>query len=427
MQTELTAPATIEGHPPQKSLFRNRNFMLLTSGQAISNLGDFVYSTTLLVWVFSLTNSASAVSNVLLAQYIPIFLLGPIAGVFVDRWNRRHTMVVADMIRVGAALLPLVVPAFLRLPTILLSVFLIASFGRFFMPAKSGVLQVIVPEEQQPQAASISQATFALSFIIGPAIASPLYYAVGPTVALLINSASYLVSALCLLGLRVAREDLHPYAYKPETQTRVGFIPVLRELWAGLKFVLTTRILLMITLMCLIAMLGAGALNALDIVFVSKNLHSSPASYGTMTAIVGLGTLAGTLIAGIIAKWVKPGHILGGSVFLLGVGIIIYAFQSVFLIAAIIAFFMCIPQGGIEVGFGPLMIKATPREMMGRTQSFIDTSISGVSLVSIGVAGALAQFIPVNIILAVCGVLFTLAGLFGWFSLTEKSTPAAAE
>lgn len=66
---------------PRNRFLLNRNFTFLAIGQAISNLGDFVYSTTLLVWVFVLTHSAAAVSGVLIAQYVPMFLLGPVAGV----------------------------------------------------------------------------------------------------------------------------------------------------------------------------------------------------------------------------------------------------------------------------------------------------------------------------------------------------------
>src|SRR6516225_4035910 len=103
---------------PGKGFLINRNFRLLAFGQAISNMGDFVYSTTLLIWVFVITHSAAAVSGVLIAQYLPVFLLGPVAGVFADRWNRRRTMVVSDVTRAIIALLPLVVPLFLRLPAI---------------------------------------------------------------------------------------------------------------------------------------------------------------------------------------------------------------------------------------------------------------------------------------------------------------------
>jgi hypothetical protein len=126
------------------------------------------------------------------------------------------------------------------------------------MPARSGILQVIVDDEQQPQAASISQATFALSFIIGPAIASPLYFAVGPIVASIINTISFLVSAISVRAIRASKEALHPYL-KVEAQYLSGGVKaVLRELFAGLRFVVQTRVLLIVMILILIAMLGGG-------------------------------------------------------------------------------------------------------------------------------------------------------------------------
>jgi len=397
----------------------NRNFALLAIGQAISNMGDFVYTTTLLVWVFSLTHSAAAISGVLIAQYAPVFLLGPVAGVFVDRWNRRSTMIVSDLIRAVATLVPFMVPEALRLPTIYTSVFLLSTFSRFFMPARSGVLQVIVPEELQPQAASITQATFALSFIIGPAIASPLYFAVGPLVASLINAASFLVSAVCLRLIRASKEALHPYSVAKPEERQGGIRPVIRELLVGFRFVGTTRVLLMVTCLALIAMLGAGALNALDIIFVTRNLHASASLYGPLTAVGGLGALIGAIGAGFVARKIAPKYILTGSVFILGVGIIIYSFQTWIIMAMIINFLICIPQGGIDVGFGPLLLNATPQAMMGRVQSVIETAMFGTSLISVGLAGYFGQFIPVPIIFAIGGSLIALAGIFGWLTLPK--------
>ncbi len=402
---------------PGRGLLINRNFAFLASGQAISNIGDFVYTTTLLVWVFALTHSAAAISGVLIAQYTPIFLLGPVAGVFVDRWNRRQTMIVSDLSRALIALLPFIVPAFLRLPTIYMSVFLLATFARFFMPARSGILQVIVAPEQQPQAAAVGQATFALSFVIGPAIASPLYFAVGPLIACSINAASFLVSALCVSFIRAPREKLHPYLFAKAEQPAGTVGPVVRELAAGFAFVVKTRVLLIVTILALIAMLGAGALNALDIIFVTHNLHTSAALYGPLGAAGGLGALIGAIGIGIMARKVLPKYILTGCVFLLGVGIIIYSLQSWFVAALVINFLIGMPQGGIDIGFGPLLLNSTPRGLMGRVQAVIETAMYASSLVSIGLAGYFGQFVPVNIIFAIGGVLIALAGLFGWFGI----------
>ncbi len=402
---------------PRKRFYINRNFALLASGQAISNVGDFVYNTTLLVWVYVLTRSATAVSIVLVAQYVPIFVLGPVAGVFVDRWNRRTTMVATDLLRMGVALLPLALPGDLRLPGIYISVFLISTFSRFFMPARSGVLQAIVSDKQQGQAASISQATFALAFIIGPAIASPLFFLVGPVIACVVNAASYLVSALCLMSIRASKESLRPFV----ASERSGIRAVGYELVAGLRFVARTRVLLMVVAMVLIAMLGAGALNALDIIFVSQRLHVSTSLYGPLTAVSGLGTLLGAILGGVLVSRLKPRLILAGSVLLLGIGLTIYAFQTWYVAALILYFFGSIPQGGIDVGFTPLLLNSTPRAMMGRVQSVIETAMYGMSLVSVALAGYLGQFIPVYIIFAASGALIALAGLFAWFALPNEN------
>jgi MFS family permease len=419
LDTPIETPVEVP-EEPRKRFYINRNFALLASGQAISNIGDFVYNTTLLVWVFVLTHSATAVSGVLVAQYVPIFALGPVAGVFVDRWNRRTTMVATDLLRMGVALLPLALPGNLRLPGIYLSVFLISTFSRFFMPARSGVLQVIVSDRQQGQAASISQATFALAFIIGPAIASPLYFLVGPVIACIINAVSYLVSTLCLLAIHASKESLRPFV----ASGRSGIQAVFSELVAGLRFVARTRVLLIVVGMVLIAMLGAGALNALDIIFVSQRLHVSTSLYGPLTAVSGLGTLVGAILAGVLISRLKPRLILAGSVLLLGIGLTIYAFQTWYVAALVLYFFGSIPQGGIDVGFTPLLLNSTPRAMMGRVQSVIETAMYGMSLVSVALAGYLGQFIPVYVIFAASGVLIALSGLFAWFAL-PKEKPAA--
>ena len=417
-ETTMPTPDDTVAKLPDK-LLKNRNFVLLAVGQAISNIGDFLFSTTLLVWVFSLTHSATAISGVLVAQYIPVFALGPVAGVFVDRWNRRSTMVATDLLRMAFALLPLVVPGTLRLPAIYASVFAISAFSRFFMPARMGVMQVIVAPEQQTRAASIGQATFALSFIIGPAIASPLYFLVGPVVACSINAASFLVSALCLMALRAPRKALRPYVQSDKS----GVGAIVSEVYAGLRLIAKSRVLYMVLIMALIAMLGVGALNALDIIFVTQRLHVSASLYGPLTAVAGLGTLTGAVLIGVFANRVKPSILLSGCVLLLGIGITIYALQTWYVLALVIYFLSCLPQGGIDIAFAPLMMKATPRAMIGRVEAVLETGMSGMSLVSVVLAGFFGQFVPVYIIFAVCGALIALAGAFGFVALPKDVAP----
>jgi predicted MFS family arabinose efflux permease len=177
----------------------------------------------------------------------------------------------------------------------------------------------------------------------------------------------------------------------------------------------------MVVVLALIAMLGAGAINALDIIFVSRNLHVSASLYGPLNAVGGAGTLIGAILAGIVISRVQPRFMLTGSVFLLGVGLVIYSFQSWYLLALILAFIMSIPQGGIDVGFTPLLLGATPNAMIGRVQSVTETSMFATSLLSVALAGYFGQFVPVSVIFAIGGALIAISGLFGWFSLPGET------
>ena len=110
--------------------------------------------------------------------------------------------------------------------------------------------------------------------------------------------------------------------------------------------------------------------------------------------------------------------------FLLGLGLVIYAFQTQYILAIIVMFITGIPQGGIDVGFTPILLGTTPRSLIGRVESVIETTMYGVSLISIALAGYLGQFIPVYIIYAIGGAFIAFAGLFGWFALPKETYTA---
>ncbi|WP_052890548.1 MFS transporter [Thermogemmatispora carboxidivorans] len=429
-----TSPQTAAqsvGEVPPVGLLRNRNFLFLTGGQIISYLGDFIYSTTLQIWAYSLVPNAASVSGIWAAQYLPYVLVGPIAGVFVDRWNRRQIMIVSDLLRCFIALWPLLVPPALRLPAIYLAVFLIGSLGRFFSPARSGVMQVILAEQDQPRAASILQSSFAFAVVAGPSLGAGLYFLVGPYLGTILNALSFLVSALCILAMRVSAQALQPGAQRRAEvaagEGRTGAVrAVLTELVDGFRFVLGSRVLGVVMLLLVINWFGVGALNALDIVFISQRLHVSPELYGPMATGSGVGLLIGSLIAGVLSKKLSPRSLLTGSVFLTGLGIVVFGFQVWFPLAL---FFYCLTgllQGGIEVGYMALVLISSPRTLIGRVEAVIQTSMFIASVLSIAIGGYLAQFIPVYILFIVGGWLTVLAGLIGWFGLPARIEPVAA-
>ena len=404
----------------------NRNLALIIAGQGISNLGDFLYSQTLLIWVFTLAPGSAAVSAVTAVQSLPVLLIGPFAGIFIDRWNRRQTMIAANLGQAVLPLLPLIVPAVIRLPAIYASVSLIFTLGTFTTSANSGLLQVVVESKQLPQAVSFNQTAFTLSSILGSFLATPLYLTVGPAMALLINATSFLLSALCLSLVRAPREALHPYAFRKDKSEVRGVEGVFRDLIAGFRFIITTRLLLMVCVVVCVALLGAGALQSLNIVFLSKQLHMKSTFAGFLLSALGMGILVGLMGAGLIARRLAPKYLFTISILLLGVGVIIYSFQAVFPLALIVIFIIGTQQGGSQLGYLSILLGTTPETMIGRVQSAVQMCVAGMAIVSASLAGYLGQVLPVNRIFTISGILIVSAGLFGWLIL-RASTKKGAE
>src|SRR5215469_5482767 len=195
MQSSAPSPASSSA---KSSFLINRNFALLFAGSAISSIGDFVFSTTLVLWIAVILAKGQswaplAVSGVLVATTVPSILVGPFAGVFVDRWDKRRTMLVTTVLQaiVVALLLPAsgivslpflpqgAIPANWTLALIYAVVFLVNVANQFSAPASTALVGDIVSEPDRPRAVGFLQGIFALSIIVGPPLAAPLLFAFG--------------------------------------------------------------------------------------------------------------------------------------------------------------------------------------------------------------------------------------------------------
>ena len=195
-----------------RAAFINRNFALLWWGQAISSVGDYAWDTALVLWVATFLVAGQswaplAVSGVVLAATLPQIVVGPLAGVFVDRWDKRQTMItMAALQAIFAVLLvlpaanfslPLLghvqLPLFWRLGVVYTDVALLSIFAQFFIPAQLALIKDIVPPARQDQALETFQAIQGLAVIIGPPVAAVLVFGLGFGWALVLNALSFVV------------------------------------------------------------------------------------------------------------------------------------------------------------------------------------------------------------------------------------------
>jgi MFS family permease len=430
----------------------NRDFALLWLGQAISSVGDFVFDTTLVVWIATQLAVGQpwaplAVSGVLVAATLPIFLVGPVAGVFVDRWDKRRTMLAMDVARAvliallllaaGIVPLPLLPGGQLSLPQRLAAVyaivFLAAACAQFFTPARTALLGDIVEDALQPRAASLSQVTFALATIVGPPLAAPLLFAFGVQWALVINAASFLASFLAIRAIRPPRRTA-----ATQRAARGGF---LREWGQGVRFYFGNRVLTALLVAGVVAVFGAGALNALGVFFVTQNLHADPTFYGVFDSVYAVGALLGAVLGGVFALRIGLTRLLWLSLLLLGICILLYSRMTSVPPALAVLFVAGIPQAALNIAVGPLVLRVTPKELIGRVMAVLNPVITAASLASIALAGYLAstalhgfharvaglELGPLDTVFGVAGLLIVVGALYAAIALRAAGGEAATQ
>jgi len=438
-------PSTALPTPPaaKASPLINRNFALLFGGVAISYLGDMIFNITLILWVTQTLAHGQpwaplAVSGVLVAAALPILLVGPLAGVFVDRWDKRRTMLAMDALRavLVALLAPLAASAFAlpfwpggRLPlawqlgTVYAVVFLATCCTQFFSPARMALIGDIVPEERRTQASGLLQTTMGLSFVIGPALAAPLFFAAGATWALTINALSFAGSFLALLVIRP------PALLAPPAGARRS--SVLGELGAGIGFFARSRVLMTLLVTGVIVMLGGGALNALDVFFVTRNLHTPLSAYGALEAVFGAGALLGALLLSIFARRIGAARTLWASILGIGLLMMVYARLTALTPALVVLFFVGVLNAGINIALGPIVLHVTPRALVGRVMAVLLPVMTLAQVLSIALAGYLASTVladfhvivlgqplgPIDTIFLIAGALAAAGGLYAMGSL----------
>jgi MFS family permease len=428
----------------------NRNFARLWYGQAVSTVGDFVFETTLVLWVAAVLArgrpwAPAAVSGILFAFGIAVFTAGPLAGVLVDRWDRMRTLLGTEVVRgvlVGVlavlSFLPAsALPVWLWLTLIYAVVFAVAVAGQFFNPARLAILgQIVDGEVDRTRAAGIEQATLAVASIAGPPLAAPLLFGVGLQWALWLNVASYAVSYLSIRSITMPAAEPEPAAADATVAVRT----LRADFVAGLRYFAGNRTLVVLLVLTVICQFGTGALNALDIFFVTDNLHTSPELYGVLSMAGGIGAILGALGAGAVVRRYGARGTTVLCLLLTGLFVIGYARQTHFVAALVLLALVMVPAGMINTATAPLLLGITPPEYLGRVVGVFNPLSQLASMMSVVLAGWLAStalrdfdqtvagvhFGAIDTIFAASGVLILIAFGYAAVSLPARDTAEPA-
>src|SRR6185436_2107704 len=187
---------------PSSVLRTNRNFRLLYFGQAISQLGDWFNSVAVYALLLDLTGSATAVAWMMIVQFLPIAIVGPMAGVVVDRVDRRRLMIAADLLR-GSLIVGLLLVRSREQVWIAYAVMaLTVSATAFFEPARTSTIPNITSAEELMPANALASATWSAMLAIGASIGGLVTALAGRNVAFVVNALSFFASAVFISRTR---------------------------------------------------------------------------------------------------------------------------------------------------------------------------------------------------------------------------------
>ena len=162
-----------------RDVLRIPNYRRLFAGQAVSDIGDGITLFLVLLVINDLTGSIFALALMAIAEAVPAFTVGLVAGVYVDRWDRRHVMLASDLLRAVIVLSFAFVQTVELLPLFYVLGFVQASIASFFRPARGALLPHIVPADGLASANSLAQASQVMGSVIGTGIAGLIFATLG--------------------------------------------------------------------------------------------------------------------------------------------------------------------------------------------------------------------------------------------------------
>ncbi|MCU1226753.1 MAG: major facilitator superfamily 1 [Edaphobacter sp.] len=422
LDPELPAPMSIG------AVLRIPMLRRLWYAQIISVFGDFLALFAVIgILTFKLHATAQQVTGVQIAYMLPIAVLGILAGVFVDRWPLKPTMVSSDSLRAGLVLLLI----FARQPwhfyAILAAISIVSSF---FGPAQGVAIRSAVPLHGLRSANALMQQVMFSMRIIGPAIAAFMVASFGAISCYVMDSASFVGSALIIASVPFLKKDAsapNPASIKASNSESAS---ALGKIWLdmkqGISFIVHHAALLFVILAMAAGMFVIGCFGPLIAVYVRDSLHASTKFFGIASAMIGLGMLLGINGLNAFGKKLSNTLLVYSGLFGIGVGLVILTalthVWSTVLGNLIIGFSVA----GIVVPSQTLFQKATPPELMGRVGSTFMSIVFAAQITGLVLSGILTHYTDVRHVFALCAILLFILMAVGKLWMEPKPEPVSA-
>ena len=401
--TPEAAPAAMSS----RAVLGLRNFRLLWIAQAISDLGDGLTNLALLLLVNALTGSTAALAVMAIVLAVPPMTIGLIAGVYVDRLDRRRIMLASDLLRVAIVLGFVFVRSADQVWILFVLGFVEATVGTFFTPARMALVPTIVPREGLLAANGLSQASRIIAMTVGAGAAGVLFGLAGSAwPAFVGDSLTFLISFLLVAQVRASGKAAARPAAQPAGQPGDAGGPGMRaELAEGLAIIARSPVLVGTLVSVGVLMLGIGAVNVLFIPLLINNLHVPTTWVGLVEVAQTSSMILSAVLVTAIARRLKPTSIV--TIALAGIAVLVTLLAGVTAIGQVILILFLVGWLVSPLNAAAMTILQTSvaGNARGRVSAALNAIMSAASIASMAAAGLLGAAIGVQNVFVVAGLV----------------------
>ncbi len=390
------------------TLFRQRNFARLWFGGLISLMGDRVLMIALPFFVYQETGSTIASAVMVAAELLPRLLFGSIAGVYVDRWNRRNVMVMTSIAQ-GLVILPLfLVESGTSMWIVYLISFLQTTLAMFFGPAENALLPLLVREEELLPANSLNAMNNNLARLIGPPIGGALLAMWGLPGVVLFDSITFVAAGLLILTIRHSETKVESQVSDSEAAGRSRFW---KEWLEGIDVVRKNRVVFILFLSVVLLNFGGIMIDPLSVPYILDVVGAGVNVFGWMMTVQAVGGILGGLLAARVNRRISTVSMYGWSEVILGLVLLarynIPDLPVLFVTTLITGFPAALGMAALET----LFQQKVPNSHLGRISGALNTTVGLTSLFGVlGISGILGELLGVVPVLNIAAGITLMTG-----------------
>ncbi len=395
------------------AVLRRRDFALLWLGGLISMAGDWILFAALPFFVYERTGSTVATAGMIVASLAPSVALGTVAGVFVDRWDRKRVLVVANLVQAAAVALLLLVPNDGWLWVVYAVAAAQSAVASFSHPAEGALLPSLVDDADLVPANALNALNNRLARLGGAPVGGALFAYVGLEAVVVVDCATFVAAALLITAIARRRPDRAAWAEDGAgaAEARSAAAAFWGEWLDGLRIIRRERTIAVLFVVFGLMTFGGTMLDPLDVAWVRDVLGEGPEVYSWLITTHAATGIVGTLLVGRFGAPLAPGALIGCSSLVAGAALAVRYNVPAVPLALAMAGVTGISSVISGVGVETLAQRTVRDEYRGRVFGSLGASGALLSLAGAATGGLLAEVVGIVLMLNVAAALVVLAGL----------------